>query len=66
MDLKFKEVPAKGPVSTSEEWYDMTNGGYIRPEEMLEEPDATKVKEAIALIIKFLDEAEESGHLEFQ
>ena len=47
-------------VSTSDFWYDLTLGGYLKPEEMLENPeDAERVNEAIAVILDFYDSCEE-------
>lgn len=41
-------------ASTSEFWYDLTSGGYLEPEEILENPeDAKKVREAIKIIMEF-------------
>lgn len=62
--MKFKKISEKGPAVTQDTWYDLTIGGYIKPEDMLEEVDAIKVKKAIKLIQQFLEEAEKSGHLE--
>ena len=41
-------------VSTSEFWYDLTSGVYLRPEEILEdESDIEKVKQAIETLMEF-------------
>ena len=41
-------------VSTSDFWYDITDGGYLNPDEMLENPeDAKRVKDAIAVLEEF-------------
>jgi hypothetical protein len=40
--------------STSDFWYDLTDGGYLKPEEMLEsESDIKAVKDAISIIVDF-------------
>lgn len=61
--LKFKKnVPVDDDgIGTDDFWYDCTRGGYIKPEKLLEEEDAKRVKEAIALVRQFEDEAEELG-----
>ena len=47
-------------IFTSEFWYDLTYGGYLDPEEMLEnEEDIKKVKEAIKIIMEFERSCEE-------
>jgi len=47
-------------ISTSEFWYDLTDGGYLKPEEICEnEEDAKKVIEAIKIIEDFRDSCEE-------
>ena len=46
-------------ISTSEPYYDLFEGGYIKPAEILEdEKDIEKVREAIAIISEFLDSCE--------
>lgn len=41
-------------VSTGEFYYDLTKGGYLRPEEICEDlEDAKKVNEAIKVIEEF-------------
>ena len=47
-------------VSTGEFWYDLTDGGYIKPEEMLvDEKDIEAVKQAIKVIKEFESSCEE-------
>ena len=60
--LKFK--PVSGPVYTSDPYYDLTIGGYIEPEKLLEEEDAKRVSEAVRLVQAFLDQAEARGIIE--
>lgn len=49
--MKFKKGVS---INTSEFWYDLTDGGYIKPENLLEDPEeAKKVNEAIKLLMKF-------------
>ncbi len=52
------------PVCTSEFYYDLFDGGYIDPENLLIKKDAKKVREAIWTIIEFRETLEEAGLLE--
>lgn len=41
-------------VSTDDFWYDLTTGGYLRPEEILEHPsDVKRVEQAIRVLEDF-------------
>ena len=60
--MNFKEKAKT--VASSETYYDLFDGGYIKPDLLLEAEDAIKVKEAIKIIETFLDEARENGLLE--
>lgn len=45
-------------------WYDITMGGYIKPEEVLDNKDQIKkLKEAIELVQSFEEALEENGLL---
>lgn len=47
-------------ISTGDFWYDLTDGGYIKPDKICKNPqDAKKVKEAIAIIKDFENSCEE-------
>ena len=47
-------------ASTSEFWYDLTMGGYLNPEEILEDPeDVLRVQKAIAIVREFEMSCEE-------
>jgi len=47
-------------ASTQEFWYDLTDGGYLKPEEILADPeDVRRVKDAIAVIREFKASCEE-------
>lgn len=53
-------------ISTDDFWYDLTDGGYIKPEYILEDPEEVeKIKNAIKLIDRWKFEMEELGILEF-
>jgi len=49
---------------TDDPYYDLMEGGYIKPSDYLEEMDARELELAIKLIKRFLDEAEENGLIE--
>ena len=52
-DLNWETKPRE-PIYSEDFWYDLTDGGYIKPEELLRDPDTIlAVKEAIAIINKF-------------
>ena len=60
--MKFKEGAS---FSTSEFWYGLTAGGYINPDDLLEDSsEAKKVKEAIAVVQEFEYEAASQGIME--
>lgn len=47
-------------VSTSDFWYDLTDGGYISPRDLCENPsDARRIEQAIELILDFQRACEE-------
>lgn len=57
-DMKIKE---NLNITTTDFWYDITDGGYLEPSEILEdEKDIIQVKEAIKTLIKFRDACEEN------
>lgn len=46
-------------VSTSEFWYDLTDGGYLKPEEICEyKNDAWRVMDAIKIVKEFQESCE--------
>lgn len=60
--MKYKDVK----ISTDDFWYDLTDGGYIKPEEILEDPkDVKKIKDAIEIINRWKFEMEEKGIIEY-
>ena len=60
--MEFKENAQK--VFTDDFWYDITDGGYITPNDMLSPADAERVNEAIDLLCEFQNEATELNLLE--
>lgn len=61
--MKFKDI--NEPIYTSDLYYDLFDGGYICPEDLLENvKEAEKVRQAILLIQEFLEEAEDNGAIE--
>lgn len=54
----FKNLNEENAIWTSDLYYDLFEGGYIKPEDLLEnEEDIDKVKQAILTINEFLDGA---------
>lgn len=45
-------------IESDDFWYDLTDGGYIKPKKLLEEPYATQVANAVKLLRDFKREAE--------
>lgn len=60
--MKFKDNAEI--VCSSDFWYDLTTGGYIDPDKILEPDDAKRVKEAVIVLNKFYNEATENGIIE--
>jgi len=53
-------------VVSDDPFYDLFDGGYIKPSEMLPDPkQIEQVELAMGVIQRFLDQAEEHGALEF-
>lgn len=47
-------------ASSTDFWYDLSRGGYLKPEELIEDPEvAKKVTDAIALLTEFEDSCKE-------
>ena len=47
-------------ISTGDFWYDVTDGGYLNPDDICEnEEDAKRVREAIAVIRDFESSCED-------
>lgn len=47
-------------ASSDDFWYDLTDGGYLNPEEILEnKEDVDRVNEAIKVLQEFRDSCEE-------
>ena len=50
--------------SSNDFWYDITDGGYVRPEEVLADPEqVTQIRGAIALLRSFETALESNGLL---
>lgn len=55
--MKIKENCS---VSTSDFWYDLMDGGYLKPEEILEdEKDVKAVNDAIKVLMNFKESCED-------
>ena len=62
MKLKFKKDVH---IVTSDFWYDITYGGYIKPDKLLEDKKEAKiVNDAINLLIDFYEQSKSQGILE--
>lgn len=62
MIFKFKKDQT---ISGEDFWYDLTDGGYIKPEELLEDKEQIKkVREAITIITEFEGQMIDSGIME--
>lgn len=58
---KFKLDLEKEPVETSDPYYDLFDGGYIKPEEyILDETQLNQLLDAIQLIKDFFDAMDEA------
>lgn len=65
MDFTFSDTALLEPVFTSDPYYDLFDGGYIAPKELLADPvQAQKVIDAVNVVRAFLDQAEEAGVIE--
>ncbi len=61
--MKFKKDIS---LSTDDFWYDLIDGSYINPEEILEDnDDIDKIKKAIDTLKRFKFEMEEKGIIEY-
>lgn len=53
-------------IITSDFWYDITDGGYINPCDLLENDDDVKrVEEAIKILLEFKNSAENNNIIEY-
>jgi len=53
------------PIETTDFWYDLTDGGYIKPDKLLEdEVQVAKLNEAIDIVESFRKAMEENELLE--
>ena len=63
MNFNFKQIDEA--IFTTEPLYDLIEGGYIKPEDLLENPlQAEQVKGAISLIKNFIEQAESAEVIE--
>jgi hypothetical protein len=63
MTLKTKKNAE--PVITDDFFYDLFDGGYIKPDKLLKEKSTEKVREAIATIEEFRQLLEDEDLIEF-
>lgn len=50
-------------IETDDFWYDLFDGGYIKPEKLLEKDDAIEVLKAIKILLKFQETLEDNNLL---
>lgn len=62
--MKFNFKKDAQSVCSDDPWYDLTSGGYIKPENFLEGDELQKVYDAIELIEEFLEQLDDNGFLE--
>lgn len=61
--MKFKKT--KEGIPSSDIWYDLTDGGYIKPSEMLkDQTDVKEVEKAIETVKQFIEEAVDAGWID--
>lgn len=60
-DFKKREEP----IDVGDFWYALTNGGWIKPEKLLKDPEQIKqVNEAIYLLKSYEQQADDAGVIE--
>lgn len=62
---RLKVLKNAEPVATSDRWYDLTDGGYIDPADLLEPASAAIVEDAIDIIQAFFETLEENDLIEY-
>ena len=63
IEFEFKEDCEE--VFSDDPWYDLTDGGYIKPEDMLSNPEQLdKLNQAIRIVQDFFEQAVDSGILQ--
>lgn len=64
---KTKRFKKRAKFSTDEVYYDLFDGGDLRPEDILRDPeDALRVRAAVIVVRTFLEDAEEEGAIEYR
>lgn len=64
--MKFNFKKLEDPIFTDDFWYDLTDGGYIKPENVLEDESQIKsVREAIGLLNSFESQLRKNGLLDY-
>lgn len=61
--MKLKEGDLE-TIHTEDFWYDLTLGGYIKPDNYLDEESAKKLKEAVKTIQQFENLLEKNNLIE--
>lgn len=64
-EIQFEFNPEQGVMYTDDPLYDLFEGGYIHPEDMLTNPEQVeRVKDAVEVVRQFLDAAFKEGYLD--
>ncbi len=64
MLFKFKKG-AKQEIGTEDPWYALTSGGYLKPEEVIEDASQLKhIREAIATVEAFIQQCYDESIIE--
>ncbi|GAA7511711.1 hypothetical protein JP0009_22830 [Helicobacter pylori] len=64
-DMEFKFKQTEETTYSTDPYYDLTIGGYIKPSELLADAEQIKqVEQAIQIVYEFLEQAESNGVLE--
>lgn len=62
MTFDFKTLDT--PIYSNDPWYDLTEGGYIKPNEILTDPEQIEdLNKAINMVKEFISQAESSETL---
>lgn len=63
MSIKIKE---NTQVETADFWYDLMEGGYVKPESLCEDQkDADRIREAMNILTEFKDSLEDADAIEY-
>jgi hypothetical protein len=62
--MKFKKDVE--PIATDDFWYDLFEGGYIKPKEIIDDPSDLRIlQNAISVVEEFRDQLEKQDLIEY-